>query len=196
MNWKRLIVSSAVAGMFLATVGLTFGQGQSDFEIKEIRQQLVTAPTGISAGDLGGTPATLWRQWLKIEVLFASNPTWSDDVQVKYYVLLSDLKGDRKLFVGDVTHVNVSKGSQHYSAMFMHPNAVQRYGGKIPLVVTARIFYKGAVVAEKTMAPGISVIEGWWDKFSPIPGYLLSPQETPWAPVANDRFEAIKVSHP
>ena len=196
MNLKQLAVGGAVVGMFLATVGLTFGQGKGDFEIKDIRQQLVDAPTFGGAGaDLGSHPGTLWRKWLKIEVQFESKPEWADDVQVKYYVLLND-RGEDKLFVGETTLINVAKGNTHYTAVFMPPNSVKRYGGGPAAVVTARLFYKETHVSTKTEATGKSVPASWWEKFTPIKGCLLPPQETPWAPVANEHFEAIKTNRP
>jgi hypothetical protein len=34
--------------------------------------------------------------------------------------------------------------------------------------------------------------ERWWEKFTPMSGYLLAPQDTPWAVIGTDRFEAVK----
>lgn len=34
--------------------------------------------------------------------------------------------------------------------------------------------------------------ERWWEKFTPLSGYLLAPQETPGAVIGTDRFEAVK----
>lgn len=185
MNLRQLTVGLT----FLALPVAMFAQtGRSEFEIKSIRQQQVDAPNYGGNADLGGRPATLARKWLKIEVQFESKLEWADDVQVKYYVLIG--KGEeRKLFVGDVTHINVAKGSQHYSAMFIQPNTLKRYGAGQIDQVTVRIFHKGAL-ASSFSEPNAR--DGWWDRFQPTPGYLLAPQETPWAPIADERFEAVK----
>jgi hypothetical protein len=189
MNLKHL----ALSGMLLGLAGNTLAQGgtgRAEIEIKNIRQQQVDAPNYGGTSDLGGRPSTLWRKWLKIEVQFDNKHEWADDVQVKYYVLMG--KGeDRRLFVGEVTHINVAKGSQHYSAMFMQPNTLKRYGAGQIEQITVRIFHKGTLVS--TMSEP-SVRDGWWDRFQPTSGYLLSPQETPWAPIADERFEAVKPS--
>ena len=190
MSLKQLASGCAIFGLIMATAPAVFSQGTPQFEIKDIRQQLVNAPTYGGAGELGGRPSTLWRQWLKIEVQFDSKPEWADDVQIKYYVLLTD-QGDSKLFTGELTHMNVAKG-QHYSAMFMNPNSVKRYSNGQYAVVTARVFYKGAVVATRTESQGKNVPASWWEKYTPIMGCILTPQETPWAPVASERFEAVK----
>lgn len=194
MSLKQLALGCAVFGLMLASGTEAFSQGtarRDDFEIKDIRQQPVSAPTYGGAGVLGGRPATLWQKWLKIEVTFESKPEWADDVQIKYYVLLND-RGTDKLFVGEITHNNIAKGSQHYSAMFMHPNSLMRYGGGQAVVVTAWVFYKGVVVSERTEAQGKTTPASWWERYTPIAGCLLPPQETPWAPVASERFESVK----
>ena len=189
MSLKQLASGCAIFGLIMATAPSVFSQGSSHFDIKDIRQQQVDAPNYGGAGELGGRPSTLWRKWLKIEVQFESKPEWADDVQLKYYVLVG--KGeDRRLFVGDVTHINVAKGTQHYSAMFIQPNTLKRYGAGQIDQVTVRLFYKGAVRSTASVPPGAK--DGWWDRFSPTPGYLLPPQETPWAPIADERFEAVK----
>jgi hypothetical protein len=162
-----------------------------DFEIKAIRQQQVNAPNYSATSDLGGHPSTLWRMWLKIEVEFTSRPEWADDVQMKYYVLMGKA-GDEKMFTGEVTHINVAKGTQHFSAMFMQPNTLQRYGAGSSAAVAVRLFYKGKLMSELTKSD-LPVKPGWWERVSPTPGYLLSPQESPWGPIADERFEAIKL---
>ncbi len=199
MKLRQLITGIVLLGVLTVWTNGIFGQTESTreaFTIKDIRQQQMDAPTYSGAsGQLGGRTATLQQKWLKIEVQFESRPDWADDVQVKYYVLMKYQAKDRieeKMFVGDVTHINVAKGGQHFSAMFMSPNALKRYGGGQAEVITARIFYNGAVVSTKTEAPGKTVKAGWWDEKTPNLGCLLSPQETPWAPVAGEHFEFIK----
>ncbi|MEI8313940.1 MAG: hypothetical protein WCG79_00670 [Verrucomicrobiota bacterium] len=198
MSLRQLMTGMVLLGVLTVWTKETFGQAESTrdaFAIKDIRQQQVDAPTYGGADGLGGRPASLQRKWLKIEVQFDSRPEWADDVQVKYYVLMKYQAKERmeeKLFVGEVAHINVAKGSQHYSAMFIPPNALKRYGGGQAEVVTARIFYNGALVSTKTEAPGKAVPASWWEKYPPVLGCLLAPQDTPWEPVAGERFEAIK----
>mgnify|MGYP003336547694 CR=1 FL=1 len=193
MNWKSYTITGVVWGiaMFGAEVSRGQAAARGDFEIKNIRQQQVDAPSYGGNADLGGRPATLWRKWLKIEVQFESKAEWADDVQVKYYVLMG--KGeDRKLFTGEVTHINVAKGQQHYSAMFIQPNTLKRYGAGQIDQVTVRIFHAGKLASSVSDPPAAR--EGWWEKFTPTLGYLLAPQDTPWAPIADERFEAVKPS--
>ena len=196
MSLRQLICGVVLLGVLTIGTQGTFGQasGRDEFVIKDIRQQPVDAPAYGGAGE-GVGRQSLYKKWLKIEVQFESRPEWADDVVVKYYVLMKYQVKDRpeeKLFVGEVTHVDVAKGGQHCSAMFMPPNALKRYGGGQAEAITARLFYNGAVVAQKTDAPGKNFPASWWEKYTPVTGCLLPPQETPWAPVANERFETVK----
>jgi len=190
MNLRQLALTGTFLGLTLGLALDTFAQGggRSNFDIKNITQKQTDAPNYSVAANLGGRPSTLARKWLMIEVQFESEVEWADDVQVKYYVLIG--KGqERRLFVGEVTHINVAKGQQHYSAMFMQPNTLKRYGAGEIEQVTVRIFHKGTLASTKSEP---AVKDGWWDRFQPTPGYLLAPQDTPWAMIADERFEAVK----
>lgn len=193
MSLKQLVIWFALLGVLTVWPNGTFGQapaGHDDFAIKDIRQLQLNAPTYSATGVLGGRPSTLWRIWLEIEAQFESKAEWADDVQLKFYVLVKGAHADEsRLFVGDVTHVNVAKGSQHYSAMFIQPNTLRRYSAGQIERVAVRLFHNGALVSTLSVPPSK---ESWWERYSPTPGYLLPPQETPWAPIADDRFEAIK----
>jgi hypothetical protein len=173
---------------------LTFAQDSDNpngppFKIDVIRQSLVMPPDYSAAVSGTGTRSTaLGDRWLKIETEFDSAPQWADDVQLKYYVLLSDGR-DLRLFVGDVTYVNVSRGLHHYSAMFMHPNTIQRYGNGQVQAVAVQLFYKGQPIDVSANPP---THERWWDAYQPTSGFLLSPQQTPWSVMSFGRYEELK----
>jgi len=167
-------------------------QTKEPFRIRNIIQQQVNAPNyGPGSGDLGGGhPATLYRSWLRIEAQFESVPDWSDDVQLKFYLLIGAGR-ERRLLVGDVTHVNVARGPQHYSAMFVHPNALQRYGpGKVE-VVTVQVFHQNRLVDQLSNPDTQATRTSWWEKFPPN-RELLNPLLTPWSVIASERYEAVK----
>jgi hypothetical protein len=159
-------------------------------EITKLKVQSRQAPNyGVGSGDLGGEVPAANKQWLWVEVEFESKPDWADDVQLKYYVVMGKGK-EAKLFVGEMTHVNVAKGSRHYSAMFLHPNTLDRFGrgsAEVPAAVELR--YRGQLMDTRS-EPNTG--KPWWNDFTPTPGFLLPPSRTPWAVVAHRRFEAEK----
>ncbi len=182
-----------ILGCALMLASTAWAQQEQDFRIVAIRRYQREAPTysvGGSGADLGGRPATLWRQWYKIEVQFSSRPEWADDVQIKYYVLVGTGR-DQRMFSGEVTHVDVARGTQHYSAMFMHPNTLRRYGGGEVQAVAVQLFHQNRLI-DQSSDPATG--QRWWERFSPVPGYLLPPEDTPWAPIASERWEARKIT--
>lgn len=189
MNIRHLAIGSLLGVMLLGPAD-TQAQSSSQlpFRIRNIRKELVKAP-GYNVDMGGGRPATIYQDWLRVEVQFDSRPDWADDVQIKYYVLLSD-DGKYKLFSGELTHVNVQKG-QHYSAMFVHPNTVQRFGRGRVTAVAVQLFYQGKLM-DQLSEP--SANKRWWEDYSPVQGYVLSPLLTPWSVAASDRYEPIKAT--
>lgn len=160
-----------------------------DFKIAAIHEQLVVAPdygsfvTGASASG-----ASLAKKWLRIETDFSSAPEWADDVTVKYYVLMGRGRQAR-MFGGELTYINVEQGQHHLSAMFMHPNTVERYGQGNVEAVHVELWYQGTLL-DQANSPISNV--AWWEGTEPIQGFLLTPQQTPWSITAFQRYEEAK----
>jgi hypothetical protein len=194
MSDRNTKLTWMLAVAFLIPALLSFAQAPdignpASFKIRVIRQQLVSAPDYRSViNGTGPRSNNLSDKWLRIETEFDSTPEWADDVQVKYYVLLGSGK-DTRMFTGDVTYVNVEKGIRHVSAMFVHPNTVQRYGNGNMQAVAVQIFHKGQMI-DQDSAPASH--ERWWENYTPVSGYLLTPQQTPWSIISYDRYEALK----
>lgn len=163
--------------------------GTQEFSVRNISQRQLEAPDyRIGTSEMGTRGPTLARRWLRIEVQFDSEPDWADDVTLKYYVLIGRGR-ETKLLVGEVTHMHVAKGT-HYSAMFMHPNLLKRLGGQVE-AVAVQLYHQNRLVDMLSDPPART---RWWEQYTPLSGYLLNPERTPWAPVAADRYEAIKAA--
>lgn len=195
MSNRRATLTFAWSLAILIPALLTFAQDADypngpPFKIDAIHQSLVSPPDYSQAvsGTGSSRSMALGDRWLKIETEFDSAPQWADDVQLKYYVLLGDGR-DLRMFVGDVTYVNVAKGLHHYSAMFMHPNTIQRYGNGQVQAVAVQLFYKGQPIDLTTSPP---THKRWWDSYQPRSGFLLSPQQTPWSVMSFGRYEELK----
>jgi hypothetical protein len=189
MNLKTITLGCALVAGLVATAAVTEAQQRADFKIRNIRRVQTEAPNYGGTGDLGGFPSTMARQWYKIEVQYESQPDWSDDVQLKVYVLLGTGR-DARMFVGDVTHVDVQKGTQHYAGFFIHPNTLKRYGAGQVQAVAVQLFYQNRL---QDMASDPPSQERWWEKYTPVTGFVRNPLETPWAPISAQRFEASKM---
>jgi hypothetical protein len=73
--------------------------------------------------------------------------------------------------------------------MFLHPNTLERYGrGKVE-AVGIQLFHLGRLVDE---ASEPSARQRWWERLTPISGFLLAPEQTPWSVVAFERYETSR----
>ena len=168
---------------------------QPVFKIRNIRKELTPPPSyggSASAALNGGRSAgILGTQWMRIEVQFDTGALeWADEITLKYYVLMG--KGKlAKMFTGEITHVNVAKGSQHYSAVYIHPNTLVRFGGGQVEAIVVQMFYQNRLVAtygEPTPQ------KRWWEEIAPTTGFLLNPLQTPWSVYSYERYEATKAT--
>jgi hypothetical protein len=158
------------------------------FEIRRITYDLVRAPRYREAVTGASSGSSISDRWLMVEVEFSTELEWTDDLMVKFTVLMGEGR-EMRMFGGSLTHIDIKRGSRHFSAMFMHPNAVERYGRNKVQGVYVELWYKGQRVA-RAVEPTTNV--QWWEGREPTTGVLLSPKESPWSLIAHERFEAIK----
>lgn len=194
MRWKHAGTGLILGLMTLAFSILSFAQVAAptrpgDFKVRAIRQQLVLAPQfSQSLQGQGTSGSSLQKKWLRIETEFDCRPEWADDLMFKYYVLVGRDR-EAKMFVGEVTYINVAKGNRRISAMFMHPNTVERYGQGRVEAVGVEVFHQGRIMDEATDPVGRP---RWWRNYTPVQGFLLNPQQTPWSFSAYERYEQVK----
>jgi hypothetical protein len=161
-----------------------------EFEIKKVAVELIQTPQF----SVTGPPQKAHKpaQWVEIEVEFDAKPEFSDELVFNYYVFLN-----KRLFVGQVSHVNVEKGMALHSVMYMSPKMVARImAGKTltagEVIATVQITKPGVqmAVAEKSSKAGTT--PNWWAAMKQETGFLSNKNETPFAPLYWDRYEAIK----
>lgn len=129
------------------------------------------------------------QEWLEVEVEFTTKAELIDELTFKYFILLNG-----KLLVGDVTHVNIPKGREHYSVAYVSPRTIDRFMGGKPLNTAAienirvEVSKQGQVLSEKSLKPGAT------PNVAQVTGFVLNKTQTPFAPLWWDRYEAIKES--
>ncbi len=137
--------------------------------------------------------------WLVIDVTFEARPEFTEELVFNYYVAFKgndpDVRG--KVFVGRVHHINIPKGTELHSAAFMSPRTLARLVKGKPFnisdidMVTVTITKPG--IAAPISAKGTSAFTpNWWASFQAVEGAVLNKNETPFAPLAWDYYEAIK----
>lgn len=161
--------------------------GGREFQITKITKNVVPTPDYGLGQYRGGSN----DRWLEVEVEFNAAPEWTDELSLKYYILFNG-----RLLTGEVTHVNIP-GGLNRSVMYVIPVAVVRFAGNRPILPSAfqniavQVIQGGTVKDESSLvrAPG-----QWFAALSPVSGFVLNKNETPFAPLYWDRYAQIKTA--
>ena len=174
--------------IFSSAAGL-FAQGR-EFQINKITKNLISAPQFTYTG--AEQFVTDQREkWLEVEVEFAAVPEFTDEMTMKYYILVAG-----KLLTGEVTHTSVAASREARSVMYVSPRTLARLTQNKPVLpntvqnIGVQILQQGAVKTEASLERGQP--PGWFTKLPQVAGLVLNKNETPFAPLYWDRYEPIK----
>lgn len=154
------------------------------------------SPAVVGTPEYTVTNTTLKRsqpqKWLEIEVEFAvEGLELIDELTFRLDVLINN-----KLCPGELTLVNIPKGKDRYTIMYVSPRNLDRITDGKPLN-PAMIGNVWVTISKQGQALAIS---SWKDKNAKVvpnlpqfPGLLMPKSETPFAPLWSDRFEAVKL---
>jgi hypothetical protein len=135
----------------------------------------------------GPQKRTIFGSWLEVEVEFQTSPEMVDELTFKYTILF-----EKTLLDGEVTHVNIPQGRDHYSVMYVAPRTLLRLTGGRPLTpasiqnVWVQVTKQGQLLDQTSYKPGAI------PNLPHVAGLVLNKNETPFAPLYYDRYEAIK----
>ena len=175
-----------------------------DFAIVKITPDLVITPEyNVNFGPKNKRVAKN-KEFLEVEVSFDWQPKdkdakFLDEITLNYYILLNNKSRenpDGTLLAGSVTHVAIPAAKALNSVMYISPRTLERFfEGKIPTSASAAVTDIGVTITKQ----GQLVAEGswkgrgqWWSAMQQVNGYVLNKNESPFAPLAWDYYEAIK----
>ncbi|MEO6052829.1 MAG: Amuc_1102 family pilus-like protein [Chthoniobacterales bacterium] len=204
---KSMIKPSIIISLLLASASLNaFSQAQkelqTDFAITKIDANLVKTPQ-ISIG-IGPIKNTKSRDWLEVEVEFAWQPVrndlkYTDELTFAYYILLNNKSAQNPqntLLTGQVTHVAIAAGKGMRSVMYVSPRTLERFfEGRVPANIQVSIVDVGVTITKQGQLVAFKSLHGsgpWWSNYQQTAGYVLNKNETPFAPLFWDYYEAIK----
>ncbi len=192
----------------LGALSLSLAQAQQvnpqDFKISNIAPELTTTPE--YSFNYGPTRKRVPRNknFLEVEVSFdwtprAKQPDFLDELTINYFILLNNKSRENPqgtLLTGSVTHVAIPQSKGLNSVMYVSPRTLERFfDGKIPSTASSTvsdigvtITYQGRLVAEESWKGRGQ----WWTMLPQVTGYVLNKNETPFAPLVWDYYEAIK----
>ncbi len=128
--------------------------------------------------------STSTKKWFRIAATYSTGEEWTDRITLEYYVLFP---GATNIFKGVINYVDIAKGREHFSEMYMHFNSYARYytRGTINYAVIALINGKQVSVNTNKRTP-----ENWWKDIPVHPCGLLDRSMTPFVVFNVEKFEA------
>jgi hypothetical protein len=178
-------------------------QVNTEFQITKIEPNLPLTPAISFNGTqkAGSTP----KKWLEIEVSFLWKPRvatekFTDELTFNYYVLLANRSvtlPQGSLLTGQVTHVAIPANQNDLkSVMYVSPGALERFfDSKIPSSSASAVIDIGITITRQGQVVASKSFKGsgeWWTQFQQTPGFLLNKNETPFAPLYWDYYQAVK----
>jgi hypothetical protein len=172
---------------------IVWGQAPSgQFQVTKITKNLVPTPQYSYSG--GQQYMTNQRdRWLEVEVEFSSTAEVTDELTVRYFILVNG-----QLLTGEVTHTNITGGRASRSVMYVPPQGLARVMNNRTITPTSiqniaiQLVQQGSVKDEQSLVRGTP--PQWYKGVPPLSGLVLNKNETPFAPLYWDRYEQIKAA--
>jgi hypothetical protein len=196
----QIMVPALVA---LSTISAFTQVPNTEFRILKIEPQFLDSPAYSGARyDKRGSRA---KQWLEVEVTFEwqprlRDPKYTDELTFNYYILLKNksvLYPQGTLLVGSVAHTSIPQERDMHSVVYISPRALERFfDGRVPGNVDQALVDVGVTITKQGQEVAAtswkSRTGSWWPQFQQTTGFVLNKNETPFAPLAWDYYEAIK----
>ncbi len=129
-----------------------------------------------------------YLKWFEIEVEFdVDGPELVDELT---FTFMAEING--KYCPGEITHVNIPKGRNRYTVMYMSPRSIDRLTAGKPLTQTmvgnvwVEVKKQGQVLVKDSFKKGVM------PNAQNYPGLLVPKSETPFQVLWWDRYEAVK----
>jgi len=182
----KTIVLSALALAGLVVCASAQGLRAGDVKIDKIIPTLQKTPEYQITG--GQAKRFKNAEWLEVEVEFQTVPEIIDELTFSYKILIN-----KQLLVGEVTHVEIPKGREHYSVAYVSPRGLEAVmkGKQMNMAALEGIWIEvskqGQVIAKDQTQKNAPV-----PNVQQIQGRVLNKSLTPFALLYWDRYEALK----
>lgn len=188
---RTFSIAAASLGLLALSSFSAFGQ-RAQYAIMKIAPAVDLTPQYSFTFGPSEHPAPRSQQWLEVEVNFQSTVDWTDELTVNYFILLAG-----QCLTGSVTHIDIPKGRDLYSVMYVSPRTIARILNGAQLSsqdiqdVGVQLVSKGQVLTTKSFKARGD--QQWWQNLPQVPGKVLNKDQTPFAPILWDRYEQIKI---
>jgi hypothetical protein len=197
-------LSRIIAAALLVLVATVFGQApNTEFKILKVEPRFLDSP--VYTGTRFDKRGPRGKSWLEVEVTFEwqprlRDPKFTDELTFNYYILLrnrSPQYPQGTLLVGSVTHMSIPQEEDMHSVVYVSPRTLERFfDGKLPANAEQALVDVGVTITRQGQEVASTSWKSrsgeWWPQFQQTSGFVLNKNETPFAPLAWDYFEAIK----
>jgi hypothetical protein len=206
MSPLKFLPAAALTAILVATLPCSAQQPNTEFRVTKIEPTFVESPTysGVRYDKRGAKPGS----WLEVEVTFEwqprlKEPKYTEELTANFYILLNNKsqqfpKG--ALLVGSVNMMSVPQGKDLHTVVYVSPRTLARmFDGKMPVNAAQAVTDVGVTLSKQGQTVATTTWKGsgeWWTSYQQTPGYVLNKNETPFAPLAWDYYEAIKPKGP
>ena len=173
---KRTVLISAIIVSASVATAMAQPRGAVDFQLLKISTNFISSPQFTYTG-AEQFQADQRERWLEVEVTFACAPEFTDELTLKYFILVNG-----KLLTGEVTHVNIPAGRENRSVMYVTPKTLQRL--MLGRTVTNNAVQNTAVqlMQQGALKDEISAQRAapqWYATLPQVGGLVLNKNETP-----------------
>ena len=123
-------------------------------------------------------------KWGKVEIRYRNYLDWVDELTLTFYVLMSS----GVVLTETLTQINISKGPDHYAALYLHPTTLKRHG-EIKRVAVEISSLDGVQDASQWPNPSNRT---WWTQSLVKTGLLKKSFQTPFILDQPERYEDTK----
>jgi hypothetical protein len=182
---KTLSLIGCALALLTVSASAQVQVGPGAVKLGKVQPEVVKTPEFQITG--GPQKRSKIGQWLEVEVEYETKPEDIDELTFKYTILV-----EKKLLDGEVTHINIPKGREHYSVMYVSPRSLEKLTGGKALTaasienVWVEVSKQGQILDRASFRPGVP------PNLPHLAGLVLNKDETPFAPLFYDRYEVIK----
>lgn len=182
---KKFILSACALAVMAMTASAQTAVGPGSVKLGRVTVEAPSSPEYSVNG--GPQKRSRNEKWLEFEVAYETAPEEIDELTFRFTALV-----EKKLLTGEVTYVNILKGREHFAVMYVSPKGIARLTGGKPLTgagienVWIEVSRQGQVLARESFKPGAP------PNVPQVAGLVLKKDDTPFAPLFFDRYEAIK----
>lgn len=181
----KTLVLSLLALASLGSASFAQALRAGDVKIDKVSPNIVKTPDyAINGGPIKRSRS---GDWLEVEVEFTTVPELLDELSFTYKVLINN-----KLLVGNVDHIAIPKGREHYSVAYISPRSLdavmmgKNFTAANVTAVWVDVTKQGQVIATLGSKPGAV------PNLPQVQGLVLNKSQTPFAPLYWDRYEALR----